>query len=139
VTIRTLYNFIKSSINIRHLIEKQRSFAPLGKLSTRVLNSLKATDASRQVEEHVQAMVRKVQGKRATPKKSDEAKQAAAAKGKGAKEISSSQMSYVSRLDNFGQLIKLLADISKYAPNEEELNKTSISSLYDSLLRHEVA
>jgi ADP-heptose:LPS heptosyltransferase len=109
------------------------AFRPLNKLITRVINSLKASGASRQVEERAKSLERKIQGARATVKTSDETKQAAAAKGKGAKEISSSQMSYVSRLDNFGQLIKLLADISKYAPNEEELKKTSISSLYDSL------
>jgi hypothetical protein len=109
------------------------AFDPLSKFITRVLSGLIATDASRQVEENVKSLVRKIQGTRASAKKTEEEKQAAAAAGKSTKEISSSQMSYDSRLDNFDKLIKLLASISDYAPNEEELKITALTALYDSL------
>jgi hypothetical protein len=112
---------------------REVAFAPLSKFVTRLMNALIATDASRQVEENARTLVRKIHGTRAKAKKSDEANQAAAAKGKSAKEISSSQMSFDSRLDNFDKLIKLLASISDYVPNEEELKITALTALYDSL------
>lgn len=51
----------------------------------------------------------------------DEEKQAAQAEGKEVNEISSCQMSYDSRLDNFDKLAKLFASVPEYAPNPTEL------------------
>jgi hypothetical protein len=78
-------------------------------------------------------LVRKIQGTRATAKKTEEEKKALAAEGKGTKEISSSQMSYDNRLDNFDKLIKLLTSVTLYAPNESDLKVTALATLYTDL------
>ena len=112
---------------------RETAFVPLGKLTTRVYNALKATDTTEKVDESAQTIVRKLQGRRATPKKSEDELKALAAAGKEANEISSSQMSYDSQLDNFDKLIKLLASIALYAPNEPELKVTALTALYNDL------
>jgi hypothetical protein len=115
------------------IADREVAFNPLSKLVTRIINALKATDTTVQVDESAKILVRKIQGKRATPKKSDEEKAAEKAAGKETKEISSSQMSFDNRLDNFDKLIKLLTSVSLYAPNEEELKITALTSLYSDL------
>lgn len=112
---------------------RDAAFAPLGKLITRINNALKASDTTVQVDESAMTLVRKLQGRRATAKKTDEEKKTAAAEGKEVVEISSSQMSYDSRLDNFDKLIKLLASVTAYAPNEADLKVTALTTLYNDL------
>lgn len=118
----------KNAVSAREL-----AFKPLSKLITRVNNSLKASDSSSQVDDSAMTLVRKLQGRRSTPKMTDEEKQAAEAEGKEVKESSSSQMSYDSRLDNFDKLIKLLASEPEYAPNETELSVDGLTALYNDL------
>ena len=112
---------------------REVAFAPLNKLITRVINALKATDTTKQVDESAKTFVRKIQGKRATPKKTEAEKKALAAEGKEVVEISSSQMSYDSRLDSFDKLIKLLTSIELYSPNEADLKVTSLTAQYNDL------
>jgi hypothetical protein len=112
---------------------REVAFLPLSELCTRVLNALKATDTTTQVDENARTLVRKIQGKKATPKKTDEEKAEAKANGKEIKEISASQMSYDNRLDNFDKLIKLLSSVALYAPNEEELKTDTLIALYNNL------
>jgi DNA repair exonuclease SbcCD ATPase subunit len=112
---------------------REAAFAPLGKLITRVNNSLKASNSSSQVDDSAMTLVRKLQGRRATPKMSDEEKKAIESEGKEVNQISSSQMSYDSRIDNFDKLIKLLASEPEYAPNEADLTIDSLTTLYNDL------
>ncbi len=112
---------------------RESAFEPLNKLITRVNNALKATDTTEQVDESAKTLVRKIQGTRATAKKTDTEIAAAKAEGKETKEISSSQMSYDSRLDNFDKLIKLLTSVTLYAPNEADLKVTALTTLYNDL------
>jgi hypothetical protein len=114
---------------------REAAFAPLAKLITRVNNSLKASNSSSQVDDSAMTLVRKLQGRRATPKLADDEKNAAAteAEGKEVNQISSSQMSYDSRLDNFDKLIKLLASEPEYAPNEADLKIDSLTTYYNDL------
>jgi len=42
-------------------------------------------------------------------------------------------MSYDSRLNNFDKFIKLLASVSLYAPNEDDLKVTTLTALYNDL------
>lgn len=118
----------KNAIAARELV-----FDPLNKLSTRVINALKATDAAEQLQENTRTIIRKIQGTRAKPKKSEEDRQDGDEQGKRGKGISVSQMSFDSRLDNFNKLIKLLSSIAEYTPNEEELNVTGLNALSGSL------
>ena len=109
------------------------AFKTFDKLITRVNNALKASDTSQQVDESAQTIIRKLQGRRATPKKTEEQKKVASEAGVEIVEISTSQMSYDSRLDNLDKLIKLLASVPQYAPNEADLKVTALTSLYNDL------
>lgn len=112
---------------------RDAAFAPLGKLITRINNALKASDTTVQEDESALTLVRKLQGRRATAKKTEDEKKALAAEGKEVVEISSSQMSFDSRLDNFDKLIKLLSSIPAYAPNEADLKVEALTALYSDL------
>ena len=112
---------------------RDAAFAPLGKLITRINNALKASDTTVQEDESALTLVRKLQGRRATAKKTGDEKKALAAEGKEVVEISSSQMSFDSRLDNFDKLIKLLSSIPAYAPNEADLKVEALTALYNDL------
>lgn len=107
-----------------------KSFKPL---VTRISNAAKASGITKQTKDQVAAIVRKLQGQRATPKLSEEEKQAALAEGKEIVEISSAQTSIDSLLENFDKLIKLLASIPEYAPNEPELTVSSLNARYDDM------
>ena len=112
---------------------RETAFAPLSKLTTRVMNALRATDTTQSVDESARTLVRKIQGIRATPKKTDPEKLALKAQGKDVSEVSSSQMSYDNRLDNFDKLIKLVASIPLYTPNEADLKVTALTAVYNDL------
>ena len=118
----------KHAINAR-----EEAFIPLSKLTTRVLNALKVSDASEQLINDAKTLVRKLQGTRAKEKKTDEELQTLAADGKETKNISASQMGYDNRLDNFDKFIKLIASVPSYKPNEADLKTTALTALYNDL------
>ena len=126
------YNGISGAYGIA-VANREVAFEPLSKLATRILNALRASDVTKQVIEAAESLVRKIQGKRATPKKTEEQKAALLAEGKGAKEVSSSQMSFDNRLDSFDKLIQLLGNIPQYTPNEEELKVSTLANQYAEL------
>lgn len=112
---------------------REQAFVPLGKLSTRIFNSLKATDALQQVIDNAQTNHRKLTGTRATAKLSEEEKQALLAQGKEVNQVSASQQSYDSRLDSFDKQIQLLNRIPSYLPNEVELQIATLKDIYSDL------
>ena len=112
---------------------REVAFEPLSRLSTRILNALRATDASKAVIKSVESLVRKLQGKRATPKKTAEELAALEAEGTIVKQVSSSQMSFDNRIENLDSLVQLLVSIAEYAPNEAELKTVTLTSYYQSL------
>ena len=112
---------------------RDASFASFSKLITRVNNALKASDTTQQVNDSGMTLVRKLQGRRATPKKTEEQKTVAADAGKEVIQISSSQMSFDSRLDNLDKFIKLLTSVAAYAPNEADLKVTALTTVYTDL------
>jgi len=112
---------------------RESAFEPVIPLITRVNNALKATDTTTQVDESAKTIVRKLQGARASAKITDEEKKALEAEGKEVNQISTSQMSYDSRLENLDKLIALLTSVELYNPNEEELKVTSLTALYEDL------
>lgn len=109
------------------------AFKPFDKLITRVNNALKASETTQEVDDSAKTIVRKIQGRRATAKKTEEEKRVAADAGKEIVEISTSQMSYDSRLDNFDKLIKLLSSVQQYTPNEADLKIASLTALHADL------
>jgi len=96
-------------------------------------NSLKATDAIKQVKDNAETNHRKLSGRRASAKLSEEEKQMRLAKGDEVKQISASQKSYDNMLDTLDKQIKLLADIPSYVPNEIELQIATLQELFNTL------
>ena len=113
---------------------RESAFTPLSKLVTRIINSLKAVASTDHIHENALTYARKIQGKRATAKRTQEQVEADVAAGKELTEKSASQMSYDNRLDNFDKLIKLLSSVEQYAPNEADLKVTSLTSLHADLM-----
>ena len=113
---------------------REVAFKPLTRMVTRVINALKAVNTRPEVDDNAKTLARKIQGLRAKAKLTEEEKQALAAEGKEVKEISSSQMSFDGRVENFSKLIKLLSSIPEYAPNEEELSVTGLTTLCNHLI-----
>ena len=109
---------------------REVAFSSLNKLITRVSNALKASDTTTRVDDSAATLIRKLQGRKSTSKMTDEEKEAAKTAGNEVNKISSSQMSYDNRLANFDKLIKLLASVPEYAPNEIELKVESLTNLY---------
>jgi hypothetical protein len=112
---------------------RESAFEPLSKLVTRANNALKATDTTTQVDDSAKTIVRKLQGTRASAKLTDEEKKALEAEGKEVNQISTSQMGFDDRIENFDKFITLLSSIPNYAPNEEDLKIESLSAYRDSL------
>lgn len=115
------------------------AFEPLSKLATRIINALRASDVSEQIIASAESLIRKLQGKRATPKKTEEEKAALLAEGTTVNEVSSSQMSFDNRLDSLDKVINFLSNIPEYTPNEEELQIITLAALYTSLSALNVA
>lgn len=112
---------------------RENSFEPLSKLATRIYNSLRSSDTTEQMEKTAQTIVRKLQGRRASAKVSDEDKKALGEQGIEVNQISASQMSYDSRLEHLDRLIMLLSSIPQYNPNEIELKTETLRELYNQL------
>jgi hypothetical protein len=111
------------------------AFQPLKKLSTRIVNAIKASDVAQQVIDNAITHNRKIQGQRASIKLTEEEKQKLAASGTVVNQVSASQQSFDSQLDTFDKQIKLLATIPSYAPNEVELQQVTLTTLYNDLLQ----
>jgi len=121
------------SVNSGAIAARKVAFAPFSKLITRVINSLESTDTPSVVDDQARTIVRKLQGSRATPKKTAEEKKALEAEGKVVNEKSNVQLGFDDRVANFDKLISLLASISLYSPNEPELQVTGLTDHYNHL------
>ena len=109
------------------------AFVPLSKLVTRINSALKISDTNSVTIDSSMTLVRKLQGRRASPKTSKEDLAIAEAAGNKIVEISASRMSYDNRLDNFDKLIKQLSSITAYAPNEADLKIAGLMVTYTDL------
>jgi len=121
------------SANSLAIGQRELAFKPMGSLFTKVNNALKASGSSVRADDTAKTIFRKLQGKRASAKFTDEEKAAMEAEGKEVNQNSSSQMSYDDRVDNFEKLISLLQSIPEYNPNEEDLKIETLQTLSDDL------
>lgn len=128
IALKTAESANSTAIDLREL-----AFKPTGSLFTKVSNALKASNSSIQADETAKTIFRKLQGKRASAKLTDEEKTALVAEGKEVNQISASQMGYDERVDNFEKLISLLQSIPDYNPNEEELKIETLQVLLSDL------
>ena len=141
-SLQTLLTASKDSLNATNIAQsaysnavsaRESAFEPFSKLITRVNNSLKASDTTVQVDESAETIVRKLQGRRASTKLTEEEIKALQAEGKEVNQISTAQLSYDSRLENFDKLIMLLESVPLYNPNEEDLKVESLKTLQANL------
>jgi len=112
--------------------ERALAFKPLSPLATRLLNAIKASTTDSKVDDNIKTYVRKIKGERASAK-------TVAVQVEGVvptdapNEQSSSQLDFNNRLNYLDILIKQLAFIPQYAPNEPELQVGSLQNLYNDL------
>ena len=109
--------------------QREAAYEPLSKLITRVVNASEATDISKQVQDDIKTIARKLQGKRATQKKEETPPNPENPAEEPTKSISASQMSFDQRIENFDKLIQLLASQPDYIPNETELTVAELGNL----------
>lgn len=108
------------------------AFKPLSPLATRLLNAIKASTTDSKVDDNIKTYVRKIKGERASDK-IEVAKVAGVAATDETNQQSSSQLDFNNRLNFLDILIKQLAFIPQYAPNELELQVASLQAMYNDL------
>jgi len=120
VTKNTTYNNIVN--------ERVIAFSNLRPLSTRLVNALQITDATKETIKDAKGYNRKMQGKRASKPKTTTDPNTPAPKT-----ISSSQQSYDQLIQHLAGLISVLQSEPTYAPNETDLTIASLTALQASL------
>ena len=94
----SFYAFYQAhSVYTKAVSDREIAFKPLRVLITRINNALKASDSSTNYDESIQTIIRKLQGRRSSPKISEEEKKRLESEGKEVRQISTSQMSYDER------------------------------------------
>ena len=111
------------------LNEREIAFASLSKLVTRIINALDASNVSKQAVSDAKTIARKIQGRRSSQVLPTIPDDPNTPEDESQKSISASQMSYDLRIQNFEQLIQLLSSITGYAPNENDLKVTTLTTL----------
>ena len=136
--LNSIFTDAKASLaNINNLLpasnvaigQREAAFEPLSKLITRVVNASEATDITKQVQDDIKTIARKLQGKRATPKKDATLPNPENPIEEPTKSISASQMSFDQRIENFDKLIQLLTSQPDYIPNETELTVAELGNV----------
>jgi hypothetical protein len=104
---------------------REITFESLKKLSTRIVNALKATTASEQKIDDAKTIARKIQGsrKKNTPPEVPVAGEVVPRKN------SVTQQGYGDLLENFTKLVGVISTEPLYLPNEEALQLTSLNAL----------
>lgn len=104
--------------------DRMLAFAPLKTLSTRIINALSATDATKEEIKDANAINKKIQGKRAEAIKPPTDPAAPPPNN-----ISASQQSYDQLVQHLEKLMELLQTITTYTPNEADLKIASLTTL----------
>lgn len=122
--------------------EREKVFNPLSAYITRVNNAAEAIGLEDVHIADIKTITRKLQGKRAKPKKKVDA-DAAAAEPTAANEtpsdmpnyVSASQMGFDNRIENFKRLFVFLSSIPEYVPNEEDLTLQSMEAILQKMIQ----
>lgn len=119
----------KVNIALGNLItERQIQFEPLPRLATRILNGLADTDATDGFKKDAATIARKIQGRRATPKKKEtEAPEPGAAPE--AKTISTSQQSFDNMVEHYRKLVELLSTEPTYKQADETISLLGLQAM----------
>ena len=117
-----------NSIFINATNARQAAFNPLKPLATRIINALDATEASDRLVADARTINRKIQGSRSGKLTKADAGIVDNEPTETTRNISVSQQSYDSLIENFKKLIELVASEPSYAPNEPELQVTTLTA-----------
>lgn len=119
---------------------RQIAFTPVKPLATRIVNALEATDATDELIKDAKTFNRKVQGSRkgiiTTPSPIPPVPPIPPippATIPGSNQISVSQQSYDSIIENLGKLGELVISEPTYTPNEVELQPATLSTFHNNL------
>jgi hypothetical protein len=115
----------KKPIYKNAVAERELEIAPLGKLSTRTLNFAKSIAISSADKENLESQAKKIRG--------DAKAKAVNPDTAEVETISTSQMSYDSRIANLDTYISQLESHQQYVPNETELQITSLRTYHQQL------
>lgn len=118
----------KSAPNKLAIDERQTAFDDLGKLAVRSRNLLKASGVSSKVREDADTFVRKLTGKRKSPKSPPVPDNPNTPENEAGASHSASQMSYDNQLGNFAGYVELLANVPEYTPNETDLKVAALKA-----------
>ena len=113
--------------------KRKDAFVSINKLTTRINSAFKSTGYTPNEAESLASIIRKIQGRRASKKLTDEELKALSTEENEVTQHSASQRSFDLIVTNFERLINFLSDKSDYAPNEEDLQVASLNSLYETL------
>lgn len=117
--------------NARNARELAISNGVIKKYSTRILNALESTDASKLTVDDAKAINRKIQGKRAGSKSTTietTPQDETPATPEEIHIISASQQSYDNLIDNFAKLVVCISSEPSYSPNEADLKIASLNA-----------
>jgi len=123
-TLNQLTPLLTNAIN-----ERENIYEPLSKLAARINAAVVSSEVPSNLLPDVKTLTRKLQGKRATPKKDDPPKDPQNPGEEGPKNISVSQLSFDSMYNNLEKLIELLAAQDGYVPNETDLSVTGLRAM----------
>lgn len=117
------------------LVDKRMiAFDPLQGLSTRVTNAFSVIDLAEETVAGAKEINRKIQGKRATPKKDDKpSTEGETPTGKGDKNSSASQLSYDNNVKHFNDLIDWVKLHPTYNPNETDLKVAALKTYFSKI------
>jgi hypothetical protein len=126
--VRSFKNVLIPVIN-----DRQNTFEPLKKLSTRVVSALDATSAPANLIKDAQSFNKKIQGKSSKPKPKKTTTATGTTEAAEAKAISASQQSYDNLVEHFASLALLVSSAPTYTPNEVDLQPSTLSTLLTNL------
>lgn len=115
----------KAAVNNR-----QEGFAGLPSVVSRSGNMLKASGASKNIQDDARTASRKITGRRASAKVKDDPN---TPENEANKSHSASQLSYENIVGNVDHYIAILETVTTYAPNEPELTIAGLKALSASL------
>jgi len=131
--VNTATTNLNNAINTR-----KQAFEGIRKLSTKLVNALDATNATKEMVKDAQTINRKIQGARAKTIEAEAPASGTALTSRettepSVKTISVSQQSYDSIIEHFSKMITLLSSEASYVPNENELKVATLNTKLASL------
>lgn len=115
----------KKPLYTNAVVNREMAIAKLSKTTSKILNHFRSLRISTADKENLSAMVKKIRGdKKLLKSKSDSPE---------TKTISTSQMSYDSRIANLDAIISFLKSHPEYNPNEEDITIEALESYLEEL------